>query len=181
MLAHQGKGIAGQVGTDQMQHCRWILTGLTPRQSWRSSPKRQQKGNGGHTRSTTNRLKLIQAAVHSRMFELETLLAFGVGAGLVALAPMVRRMGHVSLGDSMGQVGRSMAKSGIKVGVTVAGVASTAARTIAKQAAEAAESLVDLVAEAKSEMETTPVEVTVTKTAAKKTSKTTVNSIPVQG
>jgi hypothetical protein len=88
-----------------------------------------------------------------QMFELETLLAFGVGAGLVALAPMVRRMGHVSLGDSMGQAGRSMAKGGIKVGVTVAGVAGAAARNVAKHAAEAAESLGDLVAEAKSELE----------------------------
>ena len=115
------------------------------------------------------------------MFELETLLAFGVGAGLVALAPMVRRMGHASLGDSMGQAGRSMAKGGIKVGVTVAGVASSAARNVAKHAAEAAESLVDLVAEAKAEMEATPVDVTVTKpAAAKKSSKAAVNSIPVQ-
>ena len=115
------------------------------------------------------------------MFELETLLAFGVGAGLVALAPMVRRMGHVSLGDSMGQAGRSMAKGGIKVGVTVAGVAGTAARSVAKHAAEAAESLVDLVAEAKSEMEATPVDRKVSKpAAAKKTSKTVVSAVPVE-
>ena len=115
------------------------------------------------------------------MFELETLLAFGVGAGLVALAPMVRRMGHVSLGDSMGQAGRSMAKGGIKVGVTVAGVAGAAARNVAKHAAEAAESLGDLVAEAKSELESTPVEVSVSKpAAAKKASKAVVNSIPVE-
>ena len=116
-----------------------------------------------------------------RMFELETLLAFGVGAGLVALAPMVRRMGHVSLGDSMGQAGRSMAKGGIKVGVTVAGVAGTAARSVAKHAAEAAESLVDLVAEAKSEMEATSVDAKVKKpAAAKKTSKTVVSAVPVE-
>ena len=115
------------------------------------------------------------------MFELETLLAFGVGAGLVALAPMVRRMGHVSLGDSMGQAGRSMAKGGIKVGVTVAGVAGTAARSVAKHAAEAAESLVDLVAEAKSEMEATSVDAKVSKpAAAKKTSKTVVSAVPVE-
>ena len=116
-----------------------------------------------------------------RMFELETLLAFGVGAGLVALAPMVRRMGHVSLGDSMGHAGRSMAKGGIKVGVTVAGVAGTAARSVAKHAAEAAESLGDLVAEAKSEMEATPVDGKVSKpAAAKKTSKTVVSAVPVE-
>ena len=59
------------------------------------------------------------------MFELETALAFGVGAGLVAMAPMVRRMGNHQLSDSMSTVGKSMAKNGIKVGVTVAGVAGT--------------------------------------------------------
>jgi len=94
---------------------------------------------------------------------------------------MVRRMGHVSLGDSMGQAGRSMAQGGIKVGVTVAGVAGAAARNVAKHAAEAAESLADLVAEAKSELESTPVEVSVSKpAAAKKASKAVVNSIPVE-
>jgi len=30
------------------------------------------------------------------VFELETVLAFGVGAGLVALAPMVRRLGSAA-------------------------------------------------------------------------------------
>jgi hypothetical protein len=89
------------------------------------------------------------------MFEFETVLAFGVGASLVALAPMVRRMGNHQLSDSMSNVGKSMAKNGIKVGVTVAGVAGTAARNVARTAAEAAESLVDLVAEAKSEMDDT--------------------------
>lgn len=114
------------------------------------------------------------------MFELETLLAFGVGAGLVALAPVVRRMGHTGLGDSMGQAGRTMAKGGIKVGVTVAGVAGSAARNVAKHAAEAAESLVDLVAEAKSEMEAAPVDVKVSKSSsAKNASKAVVNAVPV--
>ena len=87
------------------------------------------------------------------MFELETLLAFGVGAGLVALAPMVRRLGNPQLGDSMGNVGRSMAKGGIKMGVTVAGAASTAARSVARHTAEAVESLGDLVAEARTELD----------------------------
>ena len=89
------------------------------------------------------------------MFELETVLAFGVGASLVALAPMVKRMGNHQLSDSISSEGKSMAKNGIKVGVTVAGVAGSAARNVAKTAAEAAESFVDLVAEAKSEMEET--------------------------
>jgi hypothetical protein len=92
------------------------------------------------------------------VFELETVLAFGVGAGLVALAPMVRRLGNPQLGDSMNHVGRTMAKGGIKVGVTVAGAAGNAARTVARHAAEAAESLGDLVAEARTELDTAAVE-----------------------
>lgn len=92
------------------------------------------------------------------MFELETVLAFGVGAGLVALAPMVRRLGNPQLGDSMNHVGRTMAKGGIKVGVTVAGAAGSAARTVARHAAEAAESLGDLVAEARTELDGAAVE-----------------------
>lgn len=86
------------------------------------------------------------------VFELETLLAFGLGASLVALAPLVRRYGSQQVGDSMSATGKSLAKRGIKVGVAVAGVASTAAHTVARGAAEAAESFNDLVAEARSEM-----------------------------
>lgn len=69
------------------------------------------------------------------MFELETVLAFGLGASLVALAPLVRRYGNQQVGDSMSATGKSLAKRGIKVGVAVAGVASTAAQTVARGAA----------------------------------------------
>jgi len=87
------------------------------------------------------------------MLELETLLAFGVGAGLVALAPMVRRLGNQQLGESMTHVGKTMAKGGIKVGVAVAGVASKAAHTVVSHASEASESFMDLVAEARTELQ----------------------------
>lgn len=94
----------------------------------------------------------------SAVFELETVLAFGVGAGLVTLAPMVRRLGNPQLGDSMHNVGRSMAKSGIKLGVAVAGVAGSAARSVAQHAAETVESFGDLVAEARNELDAVPTE-----------------------
>jgi len=86
-----------------------------------------------------------------RMFELETLAAFGAGAALMALAPVVRKMGNQELGDSMGQAGRTMAKGGVKVGLVAADVAGKVAKGVAKNAAEVAESFVDLVEEAKSE------------------------------
>tara|TARA_B100001939_G_scaffold197072_1_gene169609 strand:+ start:808 stop:1149 length:342 start_codon:yes stop_codon:yes gene_type:complete len=85
------------------------------------------------------------------MFELETLAAFGAGAALMALAPVVRKMGNQELGDSMGQAGRTMAKSGVKVGLVAADVAGKVAKGVAKNAAEVAESFVDLIEEAKSE------------------------------
>ena len=85
------------------------------------------------------------------MFELETLVAFGAGAALMALAPVVRKTGNEELGDSMGKTGRTMAKSGVKVGLVAADVAGKVAKGVAKNAAEVAESFVDLVQEAKSE------------------------------
>ena len=110
------------------------------------------------------------------MFELETVLAFGVGAGLVALAPMVRRLGNPQLGDSMNHVGRSMAKGGIKVGVTVAGAAGNAARSVARHAAEAAESLGDLVAEARTELDNAVVDTAVVEAPAVSKKSTTSRS-----
>lgn len=85
------------------------------------------------------------------MFELETLAAFGAGAALMAMAPVVRKLGNQELGDSMGQAGRSMAKNGVKIGLVAVGTAEKVAKGVAKSAAEAAETFVDLVEEAKSE------------------------------
>ena len=85
------------------------------------------------------------------MFELETLTAFGAGAALMAMAPLVRKLGNQELGDSMGQAGRTMAKSGVKIGLVAVGTAEKVAKGVAKGAAEVAETFVDLVEEAKSE------------------------------
>jgi len=85
------------------------------------------------------------------MFELETLAAFGAGAALMAMAPVVRKLGNQELGDSMGQAGRTMAKSGVKIGLVAVGTAEKVAKGVAKGAAEVAETFVDLVEEAKSE------------------------------
>ena len=131
---------------------------------------------------------MLQPHSESSVFELETVLAFGVGAGLVALAPMVRRFGNPQLGDSMNHVGRSMAKGGIKMGVTVAGAAGTAARTVARHAAEAVESFGDLVAEARTELdeagaaaETAPTTAPTTKKPASRSKKqVTVTDVTVE-
>ena len=87
------------------------------------------------------------------MFELETVLAFSVGAGLVAIAPIVSKFGNQQLGDAMSHSGKKMAKEGIKLGVTIIDVAGTATKSFTRRAAEAVESIGDLVAEARTELE----------------------------
>ena len=116
------------------------------------------------------------------MFELETVLFLGLGAGLMALAPLVRNAGNHKLGDSMAQSGRSMAKGGVKLGVVVAGAAGGAASYVARQAAEAAESFVDLVVEAKSELAEEPQQVdqVAEPTNVKKSRKITVKNVTVE-
>jgi hypothetical protein len=116
------------------------------------------------------------------VFELETILAFGVGAGLMSLAPMVRRLGNQQLGDSMNHAGRSMAKGGIKLGVTVASAAGGAARTVARHAAEAAETFGDLVAEARTEVDAAPAEPSAPakKTARRSRKATTITDVTIE-
>ena len=108
------------------------------------------------------------------MFEFEMVVAFGAGAALMAMAPVVRKLGNQELGDSMGQAGRSMAKSGVKVGLVAADVAGKVAKNVAKNAAEVAESFVDLVEEAKSDrVVATEVDTDEAKAPAPKTSRIT--------
>jgi len=51
------------------------------------------------------------------MFELETLVAFGIGAGLVALAPVLRSVlgTESSLAASVGSTGRNLTKKASKL------------------------------------------------------------------
>ena len=69
----------------------------------------------------------------------------------MAMAPVVRKLGNQELGDSMGQAGRTMAKSGVKIGLVAVGTAEKVAKGVVKSAAEVAETFVDLVEEAKSD------------------------------
>jgi hypothetical protein len=116
------------------------------------------------------------------MFEFEMVVAFGAGAALMAMAPVVRKMGNQELGDSMGQAGRSMAKNGVKVGIVAAGAAGKVARGVAKSAAEVAESFVDLVEEAKSESSTEEIsDQEVAKNGSPKTAKSaTITDVTVE-
>ena len=87
------------------------------------------------------------------MFELELLVAFGIGAGLMALAPAVSAVtGNNGLSQSMKDTGRDLTKRGLKVGVVVADKVSAATKSVVNNVAEMGESFNDLVAEARAEL-----------------------------
>ena len=88
------------------------------------------------------------------MLELETLVAFGIGAGLVALAPVLAAIAgkDSQITQRVTQAGRSLTKQGVKVGLVVADKAGAAGRTIASGLSEVGESFNDIFAEAKADL-----------------------------
>ncbi|MEN9877733.1 MAG: hypothetical protein RLZZ158_772 [Cyanobacteriota bacterium] len=96
---------------------------------------------------------LPQPAVNERMFELEMLVAFGIGAGLMALAPAVSAVtGGSKLSRSMAETGRDLTKRGLKVGVVVADKVSEVTHSMVHNVSEIGESFNDLVAEARADL-----------------------------
>lgn len=88
------------------------------------------------------------------MLELETLLAFGIGAGLVALAPVVAAIAGKESKISKGvtQTGRNLTKQGVKVGLVVADKTGAAVRGISHGLSEVGESFQDIFAEARADL-----------------------------
>ena len=96
---------------------------------------------------------LLQSAVDKAMFELEMLVAFGIGAGLMALAPAVSAVtGGSKLSRSMAETGRDLTKRGLKVGVVVADKVSEVTHSMVHNVSEIGESFNDLVAEARADL-----------------------------
>jgi len=96
---------------------------------------------------------LPQFAVDKAMFELEMLVAFGIGAGLMALAPAVSAVtGGSKLSRSMAETGRDLTKRGLKVGVVVADKVSEVTHSMVHNVSEIGESFNDLVAEARADL-----------------------------
>ena len=88
------------------------------------------------------------------MFELEMLVAFGIGAGLMALAPAVSAVtGGSKLSRNMSETGRDLTKRGLKLGVVVADKVAEASKSVAHNVAEFGESFNDLVAEARADLD----------------------------
>jgi hypothetical protein len=88
------------------------------------------------------------------MFELETLAAFGIGAGLMALAPVAAAVfgKESSLATSVGSTGRKLTKGSLKVGLFVVNKTSSAAKVVGSGLAEVGETFGDILAEAKTEL-----------------------------
>jgi hypothetical protein len=96
---------------------------------------------------------LPKSAVDKAMFELEMLVAFGIGAGLMALAPAVSAVtGGSKLSRSMAETGRDLTKRGLKVGVVVADKVSEVTHSMVHNVSEIGESFNDLVAEARADL-----------------------------
>jgi len=88
------------------------------------------------------------------MFELETLLAFGIGAGLVALAPLVAAVAgkESKITGAVTNTGRSITKQGLKIGIVVADKTSGAFKGLGRGVAEVGETFTDILAEAKADL-----------------------------
>jgi hypothetical protein len=88
------------------------------------------------------------------MLELETLLAFGLGAGLMALAPVVAAVAgkDSKITGAVSGTGRSITKQGLKIGLVVANKTSSAVKGISLGLAEVGESFTDVLAEAKADL-----------------------------
>lgn len=89
------------------------------------------------------------------MFELETIIAFGIGAALVAVAPLATAITGKEHGiaNSLSNAGRSLTKQGLKLGISVADATSSLVGKVGHGLSEAGESFTDLVAEARADLE----------------------------
>jgi len=89
------------------------------------------------------------------MFELEALIAMGVGAALVAVAPLVASVTgrEHRITNAISGAGRSLTKQGLKVGICIADRSSGLVRRVGQGLSEAGESFTDLLAEAKADLE----------------------------
>jgi len=112
------------------------------------------------------------------MFELEMLVAFGIGAGLMALAPAVSAVtGGSKLSQSMSDTGRDLTKRGLKLGVVVADKVAEVSKGLVHNVAEMGESFNDLVAEARADL----AEERASKSSANGAASETVTEVTVEG
>ena len=89
------------------------------------------------------------------MFELEALFAFGIGAGLVVLAPVAAAVlgKDNKLVATVASTGRKLTKGSLKVGLFVADKTVSAAKILASGLADVGDTFAEIVAEAKTELD----------------------------
>jgi len=89
------------------------------------------------------------------MFELEALIAMGIGAALVAVAPVVASVTgrEHRITTAISGAGRNLTKQGFKLGLCIADRSSGLVRRVGAGLSEAGESFTDLLAEAKADLE----------------------------
>ena len=88
------------------------------------------------------------------MFELEYLVAFAFGAGLVALTPVAASVtGRESkLTQAISGAGRGITKQGLKLGIVIGSKASGVFSGVKSGLSEVGESFGDILAEAKADL-----------------------------
>ena len=89
------------------------------------------------------------------MFELETLFAFGIGVGLVVLAPVAAAVlgKENKLVETVASTGRRLTKGSLKVGLFVADKTVSAAKFLGSGLADVGDTFAEIVAEAKTELD----------------------------
>ena len=82
------------------------------------------------------------------------MLAFGLGAGLMALAPVVAAVAgkDSKITGAVSGTGSSITKQGLKIGLVVANKTYSAVKGISRGLAEVGESFTDVLAEAKADL-----------------------------
>ena len=88
------------------------------------------------------------------MFELEYLVAFSLGAALVAITPVVSTVAgrESSVTRTISGVGRGLTKQGLKVGIVIGSTITRAFSGIKSGVNEIGESFGDILAEAKADL-----------------------------
>lgn len=88
------------------------------------------------------------------MLEFETLAAFCIGAGLMALVPALSAVAgkDSKLTTAVANTGRTITKQGMKVGLVVADKTSGVVKSVGQGLSEVGESFNDVLAEAKADL-----------------------------
>lgn len=88
------------------------------------------------------------------MLELETLAAFFIGAGLMALVPALSAVAGKDnkITTAVASTGRTITKQGMKVGLVVVDKTSGVVKSVGRGLSEVGESFSDVLAEAKDDL-----------------------------